>query len=641
MSEKQGLDWREIGLKAGLEIHQQLKTSRKLFCSCPVTPVENDAENNFERQLRPTRSELGEVDIAAFFEWKKGRRYHYHAPSHISCLVEADEEPPHELNKEAVLISLGMAKAFNSIPIDEIHVMRKIVIDGSNTSGFQRTALVAMGGKLVIDGKEYGIQTICVEEDAARKQGEEGIKIHYNLDRLGVPLIEIATAPDIETPEEAEKLAFKIGQLLRLTGKVKRGIGTIRQDLNISIKDGVKTEIKGVQELAILSKVVEYEAIRQLRLLEIRDELKKRKLSPEDIKFEPIDVTETARKSKSKIIQRNLAKTSSKALVIKLPRMKGLLGKEVQPGRRFGTELADYARFWGDVKGLFHSDELPAYGIKEEIVNEIYSIIGADKEKDAFILIVDEEEKATKALQAVVERIREAFYGIPKETRMALPDGTTKFLRPQPGAARMYPETDIPLMKVTKKLLDEAEQYKPQDPEEKLKQYIETLRLSHDLAKQVLMDEKMDLFDELVNEFKDKLEPKLIASTLIIQLKALKREGVQTERITETHLRKIFSLLAENKIPKEALEELLKLVAEHPEEEPSRLAEEHGLTMLSEKEVERIIDEIINDNINVIREKGIKAMGLIMGRAMAKLRGKAPGSLVSQLVKKKLLEKTS
>jgi glutamyl-tRNA(Gln) amidotransferase subunit E len=266
------IDVRELGLRAGLEIHQQLDTSRKLFCSCPTHLVkENEPHDEFVRQLRPTRSELGEVDIAALFEWRKGRLYHYHAPRSVSCLVEADEEPPHEINREAVVIGAAMALAFGSTIVDEVYVMRKIVIDGSNTTGFQRTAIIALGGAVSLpSGKKVGIQSIAVEEDAARKIAEKGRFIHYNLDRLGIPLIEVSTAPDLETPEEVYEAALTIGQMLRLTGRVKRGIGTIRQDLNVSIKGGVKTEIKGVQRLDLLPKIVLYEAIRQKRLLEIR-----------------------------------------------------------------------------------------------------------------------------------------------------------------------------------------------------------------------------------------------------------------------------------------------------------------------------------------------------------------------------------
>jgi len=453
------VDYEEVGLKVGLEIHQQLATTTKLFCSCPAELSEED-HYGFERRLRPTRSEMGEVDVAALFEWRRGRVYEYQAPHGHSCLVEADEEPPHPINREAVVIAMAIAKALNSWIVDEVHVMRKVVIDGSNTSGFQRTAIIALGGHIEVEGKKYGIETIVVEEDASRKLGEKGSRVLYRLDRLGIPLIEIATSPDIHTPEEAYKVALAIGRLLRLTGKVRRGLGTIRQDLNISIRGGAKTEIKGVQKLELIPKVVAYEVQRQLRLLEIRDELKRRGVKEEDLaKVKPVDVTDLFKSTKSKVVKRALS-SGGRVYALKLPGFHGLLGKELVPGRRFGTELADYARFWGGVGGLFHSDELPAYGIDKGEVDRVYEALGARRGFDAFVLIADEENRVLKALEAVLERAKHALRGVPEETRAALPDGTTRYMRPRPGSARMYPETDIPPLEVTPEMHEEAEKLK-------------------------------------------------------------------------------------------------------------------------------------------------------------------------------------
>lgn len=632
------LDWSRIGLKVGLEIHQQLKTPTKLFCHCPVEHREEDGVDTFPRRLRPTRSELGEVDTAAYFEWRKGRTYVYHAPRAASCLVEADEEPPHPISREAVLITLGMARAFGSAPVDEIHVMRKIVIDGSNTTGFQRTALVALGGSVVVDGKNIGIQTICVEEDASRKLEEKGLETHYGLERLGIPLIEISTAPDIRSPEEALRVAKKIGQMLRLTGRVKRGIGTIRQDLNVSIEGGVKTEIKGVQELQLLPKVIENEARRQLGLLEIRDEMRRRGLLREDFTSQPIvDVTDVMSQSKSRVVKRNLSKKGAKALAVRVPGMRGLLGREIQEGRRFGSEVADYARFWGDVKGLFHGDELPGYGIGEEEVRALESKLGVG-EGDSFLLIVDVEENARRALRAAVERIAQALEGIPRETRMAQPDGTTRFLRPQPGAARMYPETDIPLRRVDESLLKEAEEYAPPDPSVKLEFYTSKLGLNRQLAQQVLDDENMLVIEELMEKYRESVEPSYIASVLTGTLRALRREGVPVESLEPHHFDSVFRLLASGDISKEAVETLLKLMAENPREEAEVLVEKHGLRVMPREQVEAIVEEIISQSRDQVLQRGERAVGLIMGKAMARLRGKAPGKIVLEIVREKVQE---
>lgn len=634
------IDVKALGLKAGLEIHQQLDTKHKLFCSCPTSLASEDEEKDeFIRQLRPTRSELGEVDIAALFEWRKGRLYHYHAPRRVSCLVEADEEPPHEINREAVAIGLAMAKAFGSTIVDEIYVMRKIVIDGSNTTGFQRTAIVALGGSITIpSGKQIGIQSIAVEEDAARKLGEKGRFIHYNLDRLGIPLIEISTAPDIESPEEAYDAALTIGQMLRLTGRVKRGIGTIRQDLNVSIKGGVKTEIKGVQRLDLLPKIVLYEAIRQYRLLQIRDELRSRGIREEDVRSQKIvDVTDVFKDTKSKIIAR-VIKRGGRVLAVKLPGFHGILGTEVQPGRRFGTELADYARFWGGVGGIFHSDELPGYGITEEEVNRVYERLGAEKGRDAIVLVADAEKNARKALEAVVERAAYALKGIPKETRAANEDGTTRFMRPQPGAARMYPETDIPPLEVDEDLLREAEKLKPPTPQEKLRELEQRYRLGDELAKQLLRDPHLPLFEHLAAKYGDKVPPKYIASVLVNTLRSLAREGIPVENLTEDRIEAVVATLAKGEISKDAVPDVLSYLAKNPDKDVNDAIKALGLTRVSLEEVEALVNEAIEALKDEIKARGMRALSKVMGRVMPKLRGRVDGKTVAELARRKIEE---
>ncbi len=627
------MNYEELGLRVGLEIHQQLDTERKLFCHCKPDLVEEDEEDVFQRRLRPVRSELGEVDIAALFEWKKGRTYIYHAPRSRSCLVEADEEPPHEADRESIIIALAMAKAFNSKIVDEVHVMRKMVIDGSNTSGFQRTMLVALEGSVNVDGKEIGIETICVEEDAARKLKEEGKFVHFKLDRLGIPLIEIATAPDIRSPQEAKRVALRIGQMLRLTRKVKRGIGTIRQDLNVSIEGGAKTEIKGVQKLEIIDKVVEYEVIRQLKLLEIRDELKKRGVTKEEILSQLMtDVTDILKDSKSKIVKRAL-KSGAGAFAIKLPKFKGLLGKEVQPGRRFGTELADYARFWAGVGGIIHSDELPKYGITEE-VEEIKERLGCE-EQDAFVLVLAPGPEAREALKAVKERAAVALEGVPEETRAANPDGTTRFLRPRPGAARMYPETDVPPITITEDMLKKAEAIKPKNPAELIKELMTIYKLPKDMAEKMISSVRFDLAYRLVKKYHGKLHSTIVVRTVVDTLKELEREGIEVERIKDEHIEEVLDKVAEGKVAKEAIPDILKKVAEGSTVE--KAIKELGLD--KEIDVEKVVREVIEKYKDEIEKRGAqRSFGFVMGKVMAELRGKVDGKVVAQTVKKVLEE---
>ncbi len=440
-------DYGAIGLKVGIEIHRQLDTEKKLFCDCPTTMSEEPPSVSFLRRLRPTQSELGQVDPAALFEFQKGRAVIYESDDRTSCLVEMDEEPPKDLNPEAVEISLAASILMHVKPVDEIHVMRKIVIDGSNTTGFQRTCVVALNGLVVVDGKKIPIQQISLEEDAARKTGESGLTVNYRIDRLGIPLIEVSTGPAIASPEETERVAKTIGDILRDTGRVKRGLGTVRQDLNVSIRDGALIEIKGVQELDLLSKAVSYEVSRQLELLGIKDELTSRGIKANHLVDKFIDVSAIFSQTKSKRIREAL-ESGGIALAVKLPSFNGLLGRELAPGLRLGTEMASRAKFWGRVGGIFHTDELPAYGISEEEVLSMRRTLDCG-EHDAAVLVADRKDKAWDALTAVVERAREALIGVPTETRTAVADGTTRYMRPRPGASRMYPETDVPPVPVT------------------------------------------------------------------------------------------------------------------------------------------------------------------------------------------------
>lgn len=631
------IDYSSVGLRVGIEIHQQLATREKLFCSCPTELASDEIpRREVRRFLRVTKSEVGEVDPAAQYEVMKGRSIIYEVPEDHVCLVELDEEPPHELNREAVLITLAIAKALNSTPVDEIEVMRKIVVDGSNTTGFQRTAIVAVGGYLIDEEGLIRIQTVCLEEDAARKVDEGRGYVKYNLDRLGIPLIEIATGPDIKSPEQAMRVAFKIGLLLRLSGKVKRGIGTIRQDLNISIEGGTRTEVKGVGKLELIPKVIEYEVSRQLKLLEIRDELIKRGVRDDDLPYLIIDVTNVFLNSKSKLISSSLSK-GLKIYATPLKGFSGLLKKELMPGRRFGTELSDYAKAWGGVGGIIHSDELPSYGISEEEKNAIFSSLSLDKERDAYVLVISDAESAERALKAVVDRARHSLIGIPKETRAANPDGTTKYMRPQPGAMRMYPETDIRPIPITQELLEEAERLKPPTPEELLTKLVREHKLTKTLAEQLIRDPLIHTYLNLVEELGDKIQPHIIATTLMIHLKSLKSEGLDVSVVDDQVLKTILSKVGENVLSKDAIPEILREYSiRRGETSLEELIKKY--TGIGIKELEELINEVIANLKETLLIKKEKAFNIVMSEIMKKVRGKVDGKIVAETVKNKLKE---
>ncbi|MEM4703008.1 MAG: Glu-tRNA(Gln) amidotransferase subunit GatE [Candidatus Pacearchaeota archaeon] len=260
-------------VKIGIEIHQQLDTG-KLFCRCPSILRQDEPEIILKRRMKAVVGETGVIDEAASFEEAQEREFIYEAYKDSNCLVELDEEPPHEINQDALIIALQLALLLNMKVFPVTQVMRKTIINGSCVSGFQRTLLVAEDGFLEIGNKKIGLQSLTLEEDAAREIKREANSITFRLDRLGIPLVELVTKPDINSPEEAKQVALKLGEILRAC-KVKRGIGTIRQDVNISTPGHPRVEIKGVQEPDLIVKVLEYEIRRQQQEKTKRREVRK------------------------------------------------------------------------------------------------------------------------------------------------------------------------------------------------------------------------------------------------------------------------------------------------------------------------------------------------------------------------------
>ena len=622
----------KIGLKAGLEIHQQLDTREKLFCSCKPKLFKEEPEYTFLRRLRPTQSELGQVDSAALFEFQKGTKILYESNNDTACLVEMDEEPPHDLNREAVEISVIASLMMEMKPVDEVHVMRKTVIDGSNTTGFQRTCIVALNGEIDIKGKKVAISQVSLEEDAARKTGKDGQLISYRIDRLGIPLIEVTTAPVIYSPEDAQETAATIGRILRATRSVRRGLGTIRQDVNVSIRDGALIEIKGVQELELVSQVIENEIQRQLILLELRDELKNRGVKEADITEDFVDVTDVFKNTKCKVIAKAI-KQKNPVLAVRLQGFAGLLKKELATGMRLGAELAGVARFWGRVGGIFHTDEVSAYGVSEEELAQLGQILKREPQ-DALVFVADTPENTTDALKAVVERARVVLKGVPEETRAANPDGTTKYMRPRSGAARMYPETDVPPIQLTKEYLDELGDRLPELPDQLMKRLMEEYKLNRKLAKQILDSEYLEVFEVLAGE--TKVSSTVIAVAFTETLKALGRDGVNVDAVTDKQFREMFRLIGSGKTVKESIPEILTWLADNDDATVEDALESLGLSMLSQKEIEALVDDVIKKNSKFIVQRGKGAFGPVMGIIMKKARGRVKPNVVNEILKSRL-----
>ena len=616
-------NWDELGLMMGLEIHQQLNTKHKLFCPCSTDLTDDEHDEEIIRNLRPTQSELGQIDRAALQESLRDMTFKYEAYNNHTCLVENDDEPPHALNREALDICITIASLLNMKMVDEFHTMRKQVIDGSNTGGFQRTGLAATDGYLDTPYGRVAIESLGLEEDAARRIDSDGEYTQFRLDRLGIPLAEITTDPSMHHPEQIKEVAYMIGQVLRSTN-VKRGLGTIRQDVNISITRGARVEIKGVQDLDLMPVIVENEVTRQLALADIKDELIKRNAKVEDTIY---DLDEVFKDTSSKILS---SAECIKGIILR--GFDGLIGKEVQPGRRFGTELSSYAKKMG-VSGLFHTDELPAYGITQEEVDALKSYLKTGPE-DAIIIVAHDEDVAVNALNETIRRAEMAFDGVVEETRKALDDGNTEYMRPLPTANRMYLETDIPLFQITDDMVEPIKNNLPELPDEKEARIIKEYKLSEDLSSQLVRRLLADRFEELMAKLK--VDSTTVASVLVSDLRDLRREGVDVSIFTNEKLTETFKLLEDNKISKDALKDLMLAVSKKPEEPVEKIAEEENLTLLSEDEVRAIIHDIVSGQENMVKERQMGAMGPLMGMSMKQLKGKADGSLVNKIVREEI-----
>lgn len=612
--------------KVGIEVHQQLNTG-KLFCNCPSEISDREASLVVRRKLRATESEMGEIDPAALLESLRDREFFYEADKETSCLVELDEEPPGEMNREALEVAIQVSLMLGLEPVDEIHVMRKIVIDGSNTTGFQRTAIVSMGEGIIETSKgEVRVKSVCLEEESARIMETTQRSARYRLDRLGIPLIEVSTYPDITEEGQAREVAEYIGEVLRATGKVRRGIGTIRQDLNVSIEGGSRQEIKGVQELDLIEEVIRREVMRQKELLRIREILRERGARVGN----PVDVTEVFLGTKSKILRREIS-SGGKVMSIPLFGFSGVLGKEIQPGRRLGTELANYSRVYGGIPGIFHTDELPGYGISEEEVKSLYHHLGIEGKEDAAILVAGKEPFLSRSLEAVMRRVKLSMEEIPEETRKALPDGNTEFMRPLPGAARMYPETDVPPIPIHQELINKIRLSLPELPREKAKKLI-SLGLREELANRLVRSEYLKVFEEAISS--TNLSPNFIASFLLDTLKSLRREGVDLSSLRESDLLRLFELNSKGLLNKEGMIQVIKLLSKGEGGMEDLI---NRFKLVPEEEIRKIISEVVLKRArDLLSGDPSRISKKLVGEVMKRVGGRADGRKVYEILLKEV-----
>ncbi|MGC8574441.1 MAG: Glu-tRNA(Gln) amidotransferase subunit GatE [Thermoplasmata archaeon] len=589
-------------IKIGLEIHFQVK-GRKLFCSCEGEESDN-YRGKIVRRLRASAGEFSNTDLAAIQEERKRNEFEYLITDN-SCLVEMDEEPPHSPSQDAISGAFIVSFILGCTPVDNIDFMRKMVIDGSNTSGFQRTGIIGINGVFHHNDRKIGIASVTLEEEACKKIEQKGNVVTYSLDRLGIPLIEVSTEPDIHSPREAREIAEALGIAVRRSGYIRREVSSIRQDVNISVDSGNRVEIKGVQSLSQIQEVLEYEIERQTILNEIAAKLRGKGVR--SFRLKPLSINEIANSWKSNIVIKAI---SEKKEVIAF-RLDGLSGFLNNGKYRLGREIAERLRASG-IGGIIHSDELPNYGITSENMVKLKEYLSCGEE-DAFAFIIVDKDSRANALKIIEERLNEALIGVPAETRAATPDGT-KFLRPLPGKSRMYPETDIPIIKVDHNFLDEIKKKIPPTVKERAS-HLMNLGVSEQEAMNAIWKEYDDILENFIREFGN---PKSVAKLLAVVFSKQEKDLDKAARI--------LGLLKEGLITKDVLEDLYN-------ESDKNLS---GISKSKEESLESVIKEIVDSNIELVRERGNDSFKPLMGEAMKKLRGKVDGSKVSEALKKEI-----
>lgn len=633
-------DYKKIGLLCGLEIHQQLDSSTKLFCRCPnLLQGTREPDFTLKRFMRPVLGEMGTYDEAMLTEYEKGMDVTYECYNDVICTYELDETPPFECNNEAKTIAIEIGLLLNSNIIEEMHVCRKNYLDGSVPCGFQRTMILAKDGYVELEeGKKIGIDILCLEEDAARKIKTENKTNYFRLDRLGIPLVEVTTKPDINDPNECREAAERLGLLL-WTSKVKKVLGSIRQDINVSIREGTRVEIKGVQKLDWIPLLINHEISRQLKLVEIRNELEKRGLKKDIAIQRPKDLTKALSNTKSNFLSKGI-KSGKKLYGINFSGFKGIFGKELMEDYRFGTEVSSKVKSISGLKGIIHSDEdLKSYKFSNEDIEKINNQLNSD-ENDCFVLVLGTQNEVDKAIKVIIKRGKYSFEGVPPETRRALENGNTEFLRELHGGARLYPDTDSQAIINSEAEINTIKKKLPKYPWDVIKDYSSKYDIEERLIKDLIFTGNLDLFNDLLNIYPE--NPTLIITTLLETIIALRRDGKKVENISEIDYKDIFTLLKNNEIGKEAIEEFLISKSDNPNLSIKDIKKELKIEKISEKDLKKIITKVVDENIDILKEKEMRAMGPLMGEVMKEVRGKIDGNVVSSelktIIQKKLKE---
>lgn len=552
-------DYKTVGFKSGLEIHQQLYTDKKLFCRCPAGKYSKDYDAEILRHMRPTLSEMGVYDGTALMEFKTKKNIIYRIKRETVCTYEMDDTPPFLINEEALDIAIGIGMLYNCNIVDELHIARKQYLDGSIPTGFQRTAIYALDGWIPYKDRKIKIVQMSIEEDSCREVSDIGHDRVYLTDRLGMPLIETVTEPAMRTPQEVAEVAWQCSKLVRSTHRVRRGMGAAREDVNVSVEGGTRVEIKGVPKITMIPILTYSEAMRQWNLLRLREELRKRGITPDTFKAEKFDITNLLKKVHY-VPLKNAVESGMRTHCVVLKGFKDLLHWQTQTDTYFSKEISDRVRVIAcltNIPNMIHSDS-KSDTITSSDWQKVKKITNAS-DNDTMVIVWGSEDDVEMAVSEIIIRAKEATIGIPSETRQALSDGTNGFERILPGADRMYPDTDLPPKKITKERLDKIKSWIPEQLWKRIEWY-KQLGIPKDTIEELAISKYAELFKKAVNEWR--VNPTTAAVFLIQYPKRLKKNGCIIEWMNEEMFEGVLKSYARGKIPRDALYQTLKNVIE-------------------------------------------------------------------------------
>lgn len=617
-------DYAALGFKSGLEIHQQLLTSKKLFCRCPAGCYSDEFNAEILRHMRPTLSELGEYDGTALMEFKTKKEIIYQIHRDTICTYEMDDTPPFELNRDALDIALSIGLLYGCSMVDEIHIARKQYLDGSIPTGFQRTTIVGVNGSIPYKGRRIGIVQLGLEEDACREVSDVGHRRTYLTDRLGMPLIETVTAPDMRTPREVAEVADILRRLVRSTGRVRTGAGAARQDVNVSVTGGTRVEIKGVPRIPNIPLLTYHEAMRQHNLLLLREELHRRGITAASFSSKTEDVTKTLRRTRFQPI-RDAIGLGLQARGVLLRGFHGLLRWRTQTDTYFAREISDRVRVVAcltTLPNIIHSDS-PGETLASSEWVALRKMLGATDDDTIVVVWGDKQDVATGASEVVI-RAREATVGVPSETRQALHDGTNGFERILPGPDRMYPDTDLPPLRITPERLGSARARVPK-PFWDYETWYRELHVPDDLVVPLAISPFRGLFETAVNEWK--LSPTAAAVALIQFPKRVSRKRKAHVDFSEATMRGLLSALRDRLMAREGLLPALEAVAAgesfSPDALPPRCTDEE-------------LAEVINHCSSALSlqppRNPAQTRAVLTGMVMNQVRGRIEGAAVAQRI---------